>query len=232
MKGSEHLVLSLLSGGVFVIPFISSFEACLLVFTGLFIGSLAPDADAKRSAIFRRGKDPLSFSLVTYLFGLTIRYLIYYPVSLLLMAIYGRRCTPRHRGLLHSLAGLAIMSVFICIFLLLGVDLLEMEYTDQILLFSGAFLFGALIHLLADTCTVSGIGWLFPLSERRWCGTIKTGDKTDIRSLMFASTLGLAVLFLLIKPAYLIIPEELYQYFGILILALLWSLFFLAARVR
>jgi membrane-bound metal-dependent hydrolase YbcI (DUF457 family) len=232
MKGSEHLALSLLSGGVLFIHHLPTFEVYLLVFTGLFIGSLAPDADTKRSAIFRKQKDLISFSLVINLFGFTIRYLIYYPVSLFFMAVYGKRCSPRHRGLLHSLLGLLIMSVMICLFLLVVIALLERHYTEQTLIFSGAFLFGALLHLFADTCTVSGVRWLFPFSKRRRCGTIKTGDNTDLRPRLFVSTLGFAVLFLLISPVVLVCQDGLYRYFGILLLPLLWFLFFLVARVR
>jgi len=229
MKGSEHLGLSLLSGGLLFMPLLpASPPLYIIVFLGLFIGSMAPDADVKGSAI-NNGR---RFSLLTLLFSYTIRYLIYYPVSLVFMAIYGKRCTPRHRGLLHSLPGILIMSALIAFFLLIGADFLDISSPGQILLFTCAFFFGALVHLTADTCTLSGIGWFFPISRRRWSGTIRTGESSDIRPLLYLSALGLANLFILFLPEYGVVGDALYPFSGIASLAFLWLLFFLSAGVR
>ncbi|MBR1369151.1 hypothetical protein RJ53_06460 [Methanocalculus chunghsingensis] len=229
MKGSEHLGLSLLSGGLLFIPLLPpSPGTYILLFSGLFIGSMAPDADIRRSPVNNQG----GFSPLTSIFMYAIRYLIYYPASLVFMAIYGKRCTPRHRGLLHSLPGITIMSVIIALFLLACAGYCEIYLTEQILIFIVAFFCGALIHLAADTCTLTGIGWLFPLSRRRLSGSIRTGEKTDIRPLLYLCTLGLAGLFILFLPVYGVVADDIYPYSGIILLPLLWLIFFISADVR
>ncbi len=229
MKGSEHLGLSLLSGGLLFVPLLPpSPVTYIILFSGLLTGSLAPDADVRRSAQHGRGGPSLPSMIFMYI----IRYLIYYPASLIFMAVYGKRCTPRHRGLLHSLPGITIMSVLIGLFLLASAGYCGISPNEQILLFTLAFFCGALIHLTADTCTFSGIGWLFPLSRRRLSGTIRTGDRDDIRPLLYLCTLGLGGLFILFLPAYGVVADDLYPYSGAVLLPLLWLLFFVSAGVR
>ena len=54
MRGDQHVLITLFSGGLLLAPHVAVFapsEVAALLF-GLFVGSLAPDADATDAAIF------------------------------------------------------------------------------------------------------------------------------------------------------------------------------------
>ena len=54
MRGDQHVLITLFSGGLLLAPHVALFapvEVAVLLF-GLFVGSLAPDADATDAAIF------------------------------------------------------------------------------------------------------------------------------------------------------------------------------------
>ncbi len=164
--------------------------SALIIFTiGTFIGSLAPDADAADSAIMHGltgGKGTTRTArrhtvIILPFFGYLIRYLIYYPISALAFIVSLGRIKPRHRGLLHSLFGTVTVAVILTIYLWLISDLLlaaffAAEITAMIDSYLPAFcagiIFGAVMHLTEDSCTHSGVYWLFPFGKTKLSGTL------------------------------------------------------------
>jgi membrane-bound metal-dependent hydrolase YbcI (DUF457 family) len=87
----------------------------------------------------------------------------------------------KHRGILHSLTGILIItSVW---FIIMGLLMLIIfVFTDDLLMpllmaFPIGILFGGMIHLLEDGFTVSGVRWLQPFSKMCVRGSIKTMPK-------------------------------------------------------
>ena len=114
-------------------------------------------------------------------FGYLIRYLIYYPISALVYLVSLGRIKPRHRGLLHSLFGTLAAVVILAIYLRLITDILlaaifAAEITaaiDSYLpVFCAGILFGAIMHLIEDSCTHEGVYWLFPFGSVKLSGNL------------------------------------------------------------
>ena len=196
MKGEQHVFYTLLSLAVLlplILAVLSSSEhtlTALIVFTiGVFIGSLAPDADAADSAIMHGlagGKGTVRTArrhtvIILPFFGYLIRYLIYYPISALVYLVSLGRIKPKHRGLLHSLFGTLTAAVILAIYLRLITDFLlsaifAAEVTAAIDSYLPAFcagiLFGAVMHLIEDSCTHEGVYWLFPFGSVKLSGNL------------------------------------------------------------
>ncbi len=93
----------------------------------------------------------------------------------------------RHRGIMHSLL-LCLISSFL-IGGLLGYSL------HKFWMSIAAFFGGTFVHLLTDSCTVSGIAWFAPFSQKRLQGIIKTNSFEE----------GLVFIFLLLYAIGLLI---------------------------
>ncbi|MBQ4414520.1 MAG: metal-dependent hydrolase [Methanomicrobium sp.] len=197
MKGEQHVFYTLLSLAVLlplILAVLNSSEyttlTALIVFTtGAFIGSLAPDADAADSAIMHGlagGKGTVRTArrhtvIILPFFGYLIRYLIYYPISALAYLVSLGRIKPRHRGLLHSLFGTLAAAVILAIYLRLITDILLaaifaadiVSAIDSYLpVFCAGILFGAVMHLIEDSCTHEGVYWLFPFCNVKLSGNL------------------------------------------------------------
>ncbi len=199
MKGSTHIILSLLTGVVILAPLtglISPITA-VVILLGIFFGSIAPDVDKGRgSAIFHSalpGAKGRRFPL-TPLIGYTIYFLCYKPLSLIFVGIFGQKILPKqgHRELPHSPIGVICISALLTLWVWLICYALSMiPYLEflrdnpQIWIFGATFLLGCLLHLLEDTCDNSGIHYLYPFRFRRIRGTVEDGG-TDIRPKLYA----------------------------------------------
>lgn len=196
MKGEQHVFYTLLSLAVLLplilavlLPSNYTLTALIVFTTGVFIGSLAPDADAADSAIMHGlagGKGTVRTArrhtvIILPFFGYLIRYLIYYPISALVYLVSLGRIKPRHRGLLHSLFGTLAAVVILAIYLRLITDILlaaifAAEVTAAIDSYLPAFcagiLFGAVMHLIEDSCTNEGVYWLFPFCSVKFSGNL------------------------------------------------------------
>lgn len=242
MRGDQHVAISLCSAGLLLAPLSMSLEPAviLLALLGVFIGSLAPDADARDAAIFHtrvhgvkgvKGQILNAFAVVLPIFGYTIRYLIYYPLSLLTMIVFRKIYSHQHRGLLHSFAGTAVMTLLLLAYLRAGLTLAGLQQDAALALFGLSFLGGCLLHLLEDSCTPGGVAWLFPASRRRISGRIQATGRFDPRPKGFAAVLaaGGAAVFALQYAACL-------QLEGIILAVaafiLLWIAFLATARVQ
>jgi len=242
MRGDQHVYISLTTAGLLIAPWVSVLPPALIVtlLFGVFVGSLAPDADAADAAIFsgrfggakgKRGQIINGLAVVLPIFGYIIRYLIYYPLSLVFSLILRKNYRHRHRGLLHSLTGVGLTSLLLSGYLALVLTCLGMSLA-LVPAFGFAFFAGCLLHLMEDTCTPAGVAWLYPFSRRRLAGHVRTWGDSEVRPTFFAVVLALAAVAVLIAPVVTsTTPEEL-RWLAPGAALLLWMLFLLVCRVR
>ncbi|QGA80518.1 metal-dependent hydrolase [Candidatus Nanohalobium constans] len=192
MLGRQHLMLSVASVSVVLAPFLLRAE--LLVFTlffGVAIGSLIPDVDAPDAAVFHRDVRGLSGDFgsavnnlvgpVLPVFGYSTKYLIYKPVVKLLEFLTSEDYCfeEKHRTFSHSVLGVFTMTVLTGVYLVPVLLSLELLAPFYLLAFLSAYMIGAFLHMLEDSCTKTGIAWNSPFSETRIKGQISTGK--DVR---------------------------------------------------
>ena len=203
MKGSTHILLSLLTGFVILAPVagLIHWSWSLVILLGIFFGSIAPDVDKGRdSAIFHSaipGAKGRRFFL-TPVIGYFLYIFCYKPLSIIFVGIFGSKILPKqgHRELPHSPIGVVCMSALLTLWLWLFCYALSyiphLEFfRDNILIwiFGAAFLLGCFLHLLEDTCDNSGIHYRYPVRYRRVRGTV-VGDGSDVRPKLFAAALA------------------------------------------
>jgi membrane-bound metal-dependent hydrolase YbcI (DUF457 family) len=239
VRGVHHLLLSSTTGGLIFASLVPALPSGWLppLALGLVIGSLAPDADAADAAILHpgmpgRGPKPRGFSRwILPFFGYLIRYLVYYPAWAVLRILFGRRCGREHRGLLHSLLGVTLTTLLTSAYLALALMLAGGSGYGLLPPFAAAFLGGSLLHLVQDSCTLTGIRWEYPWSDRAVHGSIRTGSR-DIRSPFFAVLLAAGGGMVLATTW--VLPWLLPYRAGVMSLFLLlaWAGFLIAAGVR
>ncbi|MDD1673858.1 MAG: metal-dependent hydrolase, partial [Methanomicrobiales archaeon] len=200
-----------------------------IVYTGILIGSLAPDADAPDAAIFHLYGIPRGLRTLLALFGYLLRYLVYLPLSSFFWIALGRNYRHEHRGLLHTPLGITLASLILVFYAGIPSLVFFHSFVLEILLWGGCFWGGCLLHLVQDSCTLAGIAWSFPLSVRRLRGGLRTGDMHDPRPLLFVSILGGCLLLLILLPAHLLFPPWLLALFLIICV---WLLFLFLSRLE
>lgn len=191
MLGKDHVSITLGTVFPFTIPLIFSenshpvYAFCLLV--AAVIGSLIPDADSDE-----KPKLHYDFKIIYYImvplhklivfsfnfFNLKEKMNLQYVVE------------EQHRGIMHSPIGVFISS-FVLTLLTTIVGYFVFHGINATLI---GFLFlglisGQFLHLLEDSCTVSGIKWLFPFGTGELKGSIYTVNKIegkkDIRPFLY-----------------------------------------------
>ncbi|EHQ35480.1 metal-dependent hydrolase [Methanoplanus limicola] len=214
MHGEEHVFLSLLSAGIILTPLFGSVDPIipLVCLIGVFIGSLAPDADAADSSImhgFLGGRGNLRAvrrHTVIFLpfFGYILRYLVFYPASALVWVFTLGREKPRHRGVMHSLLGAFIAGLAIGL-ILYGIFVISAGFDAErwIYIFMAGFLFGYLMHLIEDSCSKTGVCWIYPFSKRKLSGNLAA---KSFRMRLSAVIIAGAFLFMLVSSPVLHIP--------------------------
>ncbi len=242
MRGDQHVYLSLATAGLLIAPSLPILDPALIatLLFGVFIGSLAPDADAVDAAIFngrlgrakgKRGQILNGLAVVLPVFGYTIRYLIYYPLSLIFSLLLRKSYHHRHRGLLHSFAGVGLTSIILSGYLAPIFTWLEWPL-PFLPAFGSAFFAGCILHLLEDACTPSGVAWLYPFSRRRMAGCVRMWGNFEVRPTAFASILTMAAAGLIIAPFVITVSVEYIRGLALIGTPVLWLLFMLACRVR
>jgi len=242
MRGDQHVSLSLATAGLLIAPWAPVLDPALIavLLFGTFVGSLAPDADAVDAAIFngriggakgKRGQVLNGLAVVLPVFGYTIRYLIYYPLSLIFSLLLRKSYRHRHRGLLHSFAGVGLTSLILSGYLALILTWLEWPLS-LLPAFGCAFFAGCVLHLVEDTCTPAGIAWLYPFSRRRMTGRVRTQGDFEVRPTAFAIVLAAAAGGMLIAPFVIATPPGELGRLALIGTPLLWLLFMLVCRVR
>ena len=240
MRGDQHVLITLFSGGLLLAPHIALFapaEVAVLLF-GLFVGSLAPDADATDAAIFHtrvRGLPAPTRRLVNGAaqtlpaFGYVIRYAEYYPAAGVFWLLSRGRLRAGHRGVLHSLLGVALITGLTGLYCALALHLLGWSAPALLALGVVGFGAGALLHLAEDSCTPGGIAWLYPLSGRRVRGRLRTGG-SDPRPRIFATALGGAMWGCIVLVFWLGWPAPEVAQLSVFLFCALWTFFWLSAR--
>lgn len=209
MLGRHHLSLSVVTVALVVLPLFSLYPtAVLLALTGAAIGSLIPDADSPDAAIFLIYKPAVKFydSIV----------LNQYDIA------------ERHRGFLHSFLGLGTMTILTAVYMLPVLFLLELFWLVGIGVFLAGYLAGAVLHLVEDTCTKSGIQWNFPFQSWKLRGQITTTARPeDMRYQRgFLTVLGVSAGGMFIAPTIVTeISAILFSLVGLLLAIVLWSVF-------
>lgn len=240
LRGDQHVLITLFSGGLLLAPHVTLLapgELAVLLF-GLFVGSLAPDADATDAAIFHTrvpGLKGITRRLVEGVagtlpfFGYLIRYGEYYPAAGVFWFLSRGEMKAGHRGVLHSLLGVVLITALTGLYLALALRLLGWSAPILLALGVAGFGAGALLHLAEDSCTPGGIAWLYPLSGRRVRGRLRTG-RSDLRPRFFATALGAAMWSCVLLEVWLNWPAAEVAQLSVFIFCALWTFFWLSAR--
>lgn len=239
MLGKDHVSITLGTVFPFTIPLIFSdnshpvYAFCLLVAAA--IGSLIPDADSDEKPKLHYDFK-IIYDIMVPLHKLIVFSFTFFNLKEKMNLRYV--VEKQHRGVMHSPIGVFISSFVLTLLITIVGYLIfhGINATFISLLFLGLIL-GQLLHLLEDSCTVSGINWLFPFGTRELKGSIYTGNKIegkrDIRPFLYK-------LFLLFFSAILLIFHSLgtidVNESGIYLLifavvALIWGLILLTAKI-
>lgn len=238
MLGKHHLSISILSIIPFMIPlmflgnpnYISYFVAVLF---SVAIGSLMPDTDCKgKSLLYYR------FGIIAILMKPVQKFTVWFfnlsKIKTKLKLEY--EVDNEHRGIMHSPIGILISSIIIT-FVLLIILLIIGQFNIVLLLFVLAgLIIGQILHLLEDSCTVSGINWKFPFGEKWLKGKIYTFEKDkeeiDIRPGIYQNILiSIMILMIILYSFNYVTINILFVYLILLVVLIIcWIIFFKLAK--
>lgn len=239
MLGKDHVSITLGTVFPFTIPLIFSdnsqplYAFCILV--AAVIGSLIPDADSDE-----KPKLHYDFKIIYYIM-VPLHKLIVFSFSFFNLKEKMNLqyvVEEQHRGIMHSPIGVLISS-FALTFLTTIIGYFIFHEINAILI---GFLFlglisGQFLHLLEDSCTISGIKWLFPFGTWELKGSIYTGNKIegkkDIRPFLYrVALLFFSAILLILHSLGAIDVNDSDIYFLIFaVVALIWGLIFLTAKI-
>lgn len=190
--------LTILTAAIVLHPYLDSFYAWISLL-GVAIGSLIPDSDSPDALIYHNrvkalggeGDDLINqyFAPFFPLFGYSTKYLIYKPSAYFYRSI-GVGIEEKHRGLMHSILGIITSTFLTAVYILPVLWILNFLNYEILAVFMLSYLFGAFMHLLEDSITVSGVKWLYPAS-----GAVLKGDlKTTTENTRMPDTLSYVLL--------------------------------------
>ncbi len=238
MLGKDHVSISLGTVLPFTIPLIFSdnahplYAVCILV--AAVIGSLTPDADCG-------GKPKLHYDFgIVYDIMVPLHKLIVFSFSFFNLKEKMNLeyvVEERHRGVMHSPIGVFISSFVLTLLTTIAGYLIFRDINTAIVgfIFIG-LISGQFLHLLEDSCTVSGINWLFPFGTGELKGSIYTGNKIegkkDVRPLLYrVSLLSFSAILVVLHSLEAIDINGSGIYFLIFaVVTLIWVLIFLTAK--
>jgi len=247
MLGRHHLLLSLFTVAFLFVPYFEKYsELTLFVLIGVAIGSLIPDADSPDAAIFHEkihvggNVGAVINNVVSPLFpafGYITKYAIYKPSVYIFGATFLKKynVVERHRGFLHSFFGIATSTVFTAVYLLILLKLVNLLNWRYFLIFMLSYSFGALMHLIEDSATVTGTQYNYPFSNFIVKGKLITRSDSARMPEYFTRYLGFVVVALLfvMKLGYLSYSNWFISLLSIIFLLLSWVIFmFLVAGAR
>lgn len=240
MLGRHHISLSVGTVAVAVLPFFSLYPIpVLLVLTGTAIGSLIPDADSPDAAIFHNEVKGLSggysnllnaTAVLNPIFGFVTKYLIYKPaVKFYDLVIFDQyEIEERHRGFLHSFLGIGTATVLTTVYLIPVLLVLDLVWFAGVGLFIAGYIVGAVLHLLEDSCTKSGIQWNFPFQTWKIKGQITTTARPEdmVYQRKFLTVLGFGAFGMFLAPNIATdVPEIVFVLIGVFGVILSWGIF-------
>lgn len=197
MLGRQHLTLSLATAGIWIAPTLEQQPtSSLLLAWGVAIGALIPDVDATKAAIFNNQTTRLHPNLDRTLkltvgwlfpvFGYLTKYLIFKPaLTFLNTVIPGYHFKPEHRGFAHTWLGVLAFTFLTWLYTSAILEWAGYPYQGLLINFTGGYGLGALLHLLQDSCTSSGIQWFQPFSQMRLKGSLDTQSSSFRPALLF-----------------------------------------------
>ena len=202
MLGKDHILISLAWALLLLSPILLQYpEYALAFFIGITIGAVYPDIDSSYNPYLGRlkkksseGNGPLTWIIA----------LLAYPVKHLTGFIFsgGNKAKKteylKHRNLIHSIAGILVSLLLILI--PLNIILYLLGYLNLfILLASAGVLTGAFMHLMEDSCTLSGVKFFYPASKKvQLHGNIRVSTGSGTAGFIFT------ILFAAPAAAYLI----------------------------
>lgn len=157
MLGKTHVAIGTFTSFILLQP--NAPQEYLPIGAFALIGSLMPDVDVEGSKINNNLSSWVLFGAIFIYLGKILQ------VVLLLALMLFSKNKFKHRTFTHSLLGFVIFSL-----------------TIGLLYFPGllAFTIGYLMHLFADSLTISGIPILYPYKHTHYgYRIIKTGSSTD-----------------------------------------------------
>jgi len=240
MLGKDHVSITLGTIFPFTIPLIFSenshplYAFCLLV--AAVIGSLIPDADSDE-----KPKLHYDFKIIYYIM-VSLHKLIVFSFNFFNLKEKMNLqyiVEEQHRGIMHSPVGvfissfvLTLLTTIVGYFIFHGINANFIGF-----LFLG-LISGQFLHLLEDSCTVSGIKWLFPFGTGELKGSIYTVNKIegkkDIRPFLYRVFLFfISAILLILHLLEIIDVNNSGTYFLIFaVVTLVWSLIFLTAKIE
>ena len=237
MLGRHHLFLSLFTATAIMLFFLNSnTQLIVFILIGVAIGSLMPDADSTDAAIFHShvkisgGLGNVINAIIGPIlpaFGWVTRWMIYKPALFVSDNTFLKKyhIQEHHRGFLHSFLGIGLATFMIGIYL--GIILLIMHsLTWYFLFFLLAYLFGAFMHLVEDSCTVTGIQFNYPFSNQIVKGKLITRPELAKDPDRFTSVMGVFVVAIFFSMSYFnALPKALLPILAILLVVIAWAVF-------
>ncbi len=228
MLGKQHISITLATLVPFLIPtlFLNNsdffiFSAFILIAT--LIGSLIPDADCG-------GKSKLYYDLrFVYDIMIPMQKLVIWSFKIFNLKHkldLEYEVNNEHRGIMHAPIGILISSLLLSLmtFVIIFIIQKEIAIFVALIVFIG-LLIGQFLHILEDSCTVSGINWKFPFGTKELKGKIytfgKIKGKRDIRPAVYEYLLLSISIVLLIGYIFGIIYFTLLIVYPIILLAVL-----------
>jgi len=191
MLGRQHLVITSLTVSGLILPFyyfMPVISTAMLI--GAILGSLIPDIDGSDALIFH-GKVfrvkagytqvfNLFPGILLPLFGYATKYVIYLPSVLAFKIFLPRHYRPEygHRKYMHSFLGVGTTSAVTGLTALTFLALTGFLNLAGLILITGfliGYTAGALMHLLEDACTKTGVMFFYPFSHVKTHGKLITG---------------------------------------------------------
>jgi membrane-bound metal-dependent hydrolase YbcI (DUF457 family) len=236
MLGRRHLLLSLGTALAPLMPLIMEMPVAVAVtLLGVAVGSLIPDSDTSGSTVFRlqvpglRGRigKVINNSVAPLLpvFGYISRYTILFPVTWLLDHLLDEDVSRGHRDFSHSLTGAGSFLLLTSVYM--SPVALWLGAFDLLLWFVSGYAFGFLMHLLQDSCTVSGIRWLYPFRSLKLSGSLvtKSGSQSDRRPEYLVYVLGILLSGLAAASVNPSLTTSYVSFLGAFLVSVLWAVF-------
>ena len=242
MLGKDHISLTVFSVIPFIVPalFLNNTVLTWTIVFLLFaiIGSLLPDSDVKGKATIYYRFPILDFIMKNFVIWVLILAFNNPTIKRKIKSVY--EVKNEHRGIMHSPVGVLSSSLILTI--IFFIVLVGLERFNFLLVFIAfvSLVFGQLMHMLQDSCTVSGINWAFPFGVRTLGGTISTwntsrsADPVDIRPSLYRVILVIYFFIWFLIGGLGKIPSSASMYYILIGLGilLLWFLFLVLSGAR
>ncbi|MDO8517029.1 MAG: metal-dependent hydrolase [Nanoarchaeota archaeon] len=236
MLGRYHVGLSLGTILPFLIPlfFLSNSNAIqygIVFLIAIIIGSLTPDADCG-------GKSKLYYDF-------EIVYILMQPIQKITELIFKSshlkdkvnleyEVKKEHRGIMHAPIGILISTILLLLILSTFLVIFKLFNPIFLLILFFGLLIGQFLHLLEDSCTISGINWKFPFGTKIMNGEIYTWDKKDLRCKNFQIILIITIILLILGYSFNKISTNFWVIYPLIfiIIVFLWFIFMGVVKVK